>query len=109
MILPSQEQKQKSPLQQTGEPFTNTFNFDDIHGVAVAGMHGASVTIPKVAADIAMTAGFVGAEQMPKLLILTIGKKSLIFKFIIPDDKTVLGKAEIGMGIVPNEQEQIAP
>lgn len=44
-----------------------------IHGATVAGIHGAGVGTPNAADVAAMTAGFDGAEHMPKGMTLTIG------------------------------------
>lgn len=44
-----------------------------VHGADVAGTHGAGVNTPEAALVAAMTAGFVGAEHMPNVGMLTIG------------------------------------
>ena len=55
----------KLPSKTVGAPAT--------HGAGVAGMHGAGVNTPKAADVAAITAGFVGAEHIPKGIMLTNG------------------------------------
>ena len=108
-IKPPQAHRHESPLEHIGKPFTRTFGFDELHGVTMVGTHGAVVTVPRLAAIAAITAGFVGALQRPKLAILTIGRWSLILRFGRPHDMTFLGNERIEVGAAPNVQEQIAP
>lgn len=75
----------------------------------MAGMQGAGVKTPKAAEVAAMTAGFVGAEHIPKDDMLTIGAKSMMFPCCLPPIIIVRdGLTTNGHGTIPKVQVIIA-
>ena len=73
-------------------------------------MQGIGVKTPIAAAVAAITVGFVGAEHIPNDAMLTIGAKSVMFAFGLPDSSTVrAGSTTNGHGVSPKVHVIIAP
>jgi hypothetical protein len=109
-ICPSHIQKFLSILVIAGEPCTSIVGAPGIHGVEMAGTHGAGVNTPIAAEVAAITAGLVGAEHIPNDAMLVNGTKSVILALGLPDNITVrVGSTTKGQGVIPKVQVIKAP
>ena len=92
-----------------GMPLASVVVAPGVHGAEVAGTHGAGVKTPDAALVAAITAGFVGAEHMPKVGMFTIGLLSMMLATGAPELIILSGRTASDAGATPKEQLIMAP
>lgn len=81
-----------------------------IQGATVFGIHGAGENTPALAAVAAITAGLVGAEHMPKGIMLFIGVKSIMVAAgMLPPLTRLVGRTIMVDGATPKVHINTAP
>jgi hypothetical protein len=102
-ITPAQAHMHLLVLSSAGLLSSITVVAPGAHGPVGAGTHGAGVNTP-AAADVAeITAGFVGAEHIPKGGMFVFGTMSGIVAAGCPSIVTVAGVTVSTAGAAPNE------
>ena len=97
-------------LSRAGMPPLVTVGEPGAHGATVAGMQGIGVSTPIAAAVAAATMGFAGDMHTPKVMIFTMGAKSMIVAAGITNVEVVgADVATSALGAAPNVHISIAP
>lgn len=110
MITPSHKHINVEGLFKVGKVPNITVGFPTIQGATVAGTHGIGVKTPSAAAVAAITAGFVGEEHIPNVIIFAKGLLSMIEAAGLLDTIVLaIGRTIIEDGATPKVHFNKAP